>query len=141
MGKCLIKEQHNKMPVFVGPNSPSPGASDFEAKSDRVGFPNRSSDPSPASAGDVYFDTTSTNKLKVHNGTEFVNQSRYGMDAIRHILIHNVQQQLFAQDGVGDLMFIVIFTGNGLAIDNGYFGFKSTYKYLEPKKFRATQPL
>ena len=59
------------MPVFVGPNSPSPGT-DFEGKSDRIGFPNRSSDPSPASAGDVYFNT-STNKLKVHNGTEFVN--------------------------------------------------------------------
>ena len=58
------------MPLFVGPNSPSPGT-DFEAKSDRVGVPNRSSDPSPASAGDVYYNT-SDNKLKVHNGTAFV---------------------------------------------------------------------
>ena len=59
------------MPIFVGPNSPSPGT-DFEAKSDRIGVPNRSSDPSPASAGDVYFNT-STNKLKVYNGTAWVN--------------------------------------------------------------------
>ena len=58
------------MPLFVGPNSPSPGT-DFEAKSDRIGVPNRSSDPSPASAGDVYYNT-SDNKLKVHNGTAFV---------------------------------------------------------------------
>ena len=58
------------MPIFVGPNSPSPGT-DFEAKSDRIGFPNRSSDPSPASAGDVYYNTND-NRLKFHNGTQFV---------------------------------------------------------------------
>ena len=59
------------MGVFVGPNSPSPGT-DFEAKSDRIGFSNRSSDPSPASAGDVYYNT-SENKLKLYNGSAWEN--------------------------------------------------------------------
>ena len=58
------------MPLFVGPNSPSPGT-DFEAKSDRIGVPNRSSDPSPASAGDVYYNT-SDNKIRFYNGSEWV---------------------------------------------------------------------
>ena len=57
------------MPIFAGPNSPSPGT-DFEARSDRIGFPVRSSDPSPASAGDVYFNS-SENRLKVYNGTSW----------------------------------------------------------------------
>ena len=58
------------MGVFTGPNSPSPGT-DFEAKSDRMGLPNRSSNPSPASAGDMYFNT-SDNKAKFYNGSEWV---------------------------------------------------------------------
>ena len=57
------------MPIYVGPNSPSPGT-DFEAKSDRIGFPNRSSNPSPASAGDVYYNT-SDNKIRFYDGSEW----------------------------------------------------------------------
>ena len=58
------------MPVFVGPNSPSPGT-DFEGKSDRVGLPVRSSNPSPASAGDMYFNSTD-DEARVYDGTDWV---------------------------------------------------------------------
>ena len=58
------------MGIFVGPNSPSPGT-DFEAKSDRIGLPNRSSNPSPASTGDMYYHT-GDDQVKFYNGTEWV---------------------------------------------------------------------
>ena len=53
------------MPVFVGT-----GSDDFEAKSDRVGVPIETSDPNPASVGDMYFNNPS-GKLRVYDGTSW----------------------------------------------------------------------
>jgi hypothetical protein len=80
------------MGVFTGSSSSSPGT-DFEAISDRVGFPNRSSDPSPASAGDVYYNT-SDNKLKLYNGSAWETIGGGG------------QGTLFVDDGNSESVFV-----------------------------------
>ena len=56
------------MGVFVGPNSPG---NDFEGRADRIGMPVRSSNPSPASAGDMYFNS-SDSMGKFYDGTQWV---------------------------------------------------------------------
>ena len=43
-----------------------------EFKSDRVGFPEGTSDPSSPSTGDLYFNT-SDKKLRVYDGTSWSN--------------------------------------------------------------------
>lgn len=53
------------MPLYVGS-----GSDDFEAKSDRVGVPIETSDPNPASVGDMYFNNPS-GKLRVYDGTSW----------------------------------------------------------------------
>ena len=55
------------MAVLIGD-----GTSGTEWKSDRVGYPTGTSDPSSPSTGDFYFNT-SDKKLKVYDGTSWIN--------------------------------------------------------------------
>jgi len=126
------------MPVYVGPNSPSPGT-DFEAKSDRVGIPNRSSDPSPASAGDVYYNT-SDNKLKFHNGTEFADLgSGSAVDATGgtkntssrsgyNVHTFTGPGTLTIDSGTGDVEYLVIAGGAGGGTQHGGGGGAGGYR-------------
>lgn len=58
------------MPVFVGPGSAPAGG--FEGKSDRVGFPTATSDPSSAILGDVYIQTVGSGATMFrYDGTEW----------------------------------------------------------------------
>ena len=71
------------MGVFVGPNSPSPGT-DFEGRADRIGMPVRSSNPSPASAGDMYFNS-SDSMGKFYDGTQWVDMGGGAADITPNI--------------------------------------------------------
>jgi len=55
------------MPVIVGASGTG-----TEGKSDRLGIPNGTSDPSSPSAGDSYFNT-STKKLRIYDGASWIN--------------------------------------------------------------------
>lgn len=55
------------MPVIVGASGTG-----TEGKSDRLGIPTGTSDPSSASAGDSYFNT-STKKLRIYDGASWIN--------------------------------------------------------------------
>ena len=59
------------MPFYVGPGSSPAGG--LEMRSDRVGFPTATSDPSPAVAGDMYIQTVGAGATwRFHNGSSFV---------------------------------------------------------------------
>ena len=53
------------MAVLIGD-----GTSGTEWKSDRTGIPTGTSDPSGASAGDIYY-KTDTNKVRVYDGSSW----------------------------------------------------------------------
>lgn len=69
------------MGVFVGPNSPG---NDFEGRADRIGMPVRSSNPSPASAGDMYFNS-SDSMGKFYDGTQWVDMGGGAADITPNI--------------------------------------------------------
>ena len=58
------------MPFYVGSTSGS--GTGTEMRSDRLGIPVSSSNPSSPSAGDIYFNTTD-GAIKVYNGTAWSN--------------------------------------------------------------------
>jgi hypothetical protein len=62
------------MPVFVGPGSAPDGG--FEGKSDRVGFPTATSDPTGVgtAVGDMYCRSVGTGStIRIYNGTKWIN--------------------------------------------------------------------
>ena len=93
----------------------------------------------------VAVDTTQSatdDRIKVYiNGALQTWSTSPGMGQNNQTFInHNVQQQLFAQDGVGDVDAYVseLYFLDGLALGAGYFGFNDPLTNTwRPKKFRA----
>ena len=59
------------MPFYVGPGSTPAGG--LEMRSDRVGFPTATSDPSPAVVGDSYIQTVGAGvTVRLYDGSSWV---------------------------------------------------------------------
>lgn len=59
------------MPFYVGPGSAPAGG--LEMRSDRVGFPTATSDPSPAVIGDSYVQTVGAGAtIRLYDGSSWV---------------------------------------------------------------------